>query len=167
MKFFTKVDTLMLQQSFPRGTNQKHSKTPENHDGFQRLANPDLEQAKLYVIRAFGRFNNRLLYIIKGQRQGLTVMLDTHQDLSDINSLTSDSQGFTAVVHDTKNFPLTVHNSIKIQPGRETKVAISAIDIKSDTGLRKSDPSKRRCNFPDDEEAQLHLYKNYSQVTNK
>ncbi len=90
-------------------------------------------------------------------------MLDTHLDLSDTNSVRQDSKGLTAVVHSPSSFPLTAHKSIPIQPGRETTVSIKAIDIKS-TALRKAKPSQRKCHFPDDEEASLRLFLNYSQV---
>ena len=91
-------------------------------------------------------------------------MLDAHIDQTDTYSVRKDDKGFTAVVHDPNNFPLTIHKGIKIQPGRETMVAISAIDIKSDHDLKRSPPHRRKCHFPDDEEASLDLYQNYSQV---
>ncbi len=91
-------------------------------------------------------------------------MLDTHIDMTDTHSVKLDDSGFTVVVHDPNNFPLTAHKGIKIQPGKETMVAISAIDIKSDHQLKRSSPKRRNCHFPDDEEAQLNMYQNYSQV---
>ncbi len=91
-------------------------------------------------------------------------MLDAHVDLIDTHSVRLDDKGFKAVVHDPNSFPLTVHKGIQIQPGRETLVAISAIDIKSDKGVRQIPPIKRGCNFPEDEEANLELYQKYSQV---
>ncbi len=102
--------------------------------------------------------------IIPGQNKGLTVLLDAHSDKAATYSVGADYKGFTAIVHEQNSFPLTLQKGIRIQPGKENMVAISAIDIKSEEDLLDTLPERRGCYFPEDKEAKLNLYKNYSQV---
>ncbi len=90
-------------------------------------------------------------------------MLDAHTDKIAAYSVSSDFDGFVALVHDHNSYPLISQKGIRIQPGKENLVAISAIDVIGGDGLRDVPPDRRGCYFPD--EHTLKLYSNYSQVS--
>jgi len=54
----------------------------------------------------------------------LTVILDSHSDLSTENSVDADNQGFIGTVTSNRSFPMTLLNGFQIKPGHTNLVII-------------------------------------------
>ena len=108
-------------------------------------------------------------YVVKGEpkpkqgiSKGLTLLLDAHTDMLDFSTVNEDFQAFIGMVNAKDVFPVTDHNNIKILPGHENFVAISAFDVKGTDDFRDNlTPESRNCYYPDEKE--LVLFQNYSQ----
>ena len=108
------------------------------------------------------KFEEKLLNSQTGSNMGLSVMLDAHTDLLSEFSVTSDFAGFTAIISPPADFPLMTVNEFDVKPGHVNNVALSAIKLDADEGIRNIDPVKRNCYFADDI-SPVKLFKEYSQ----
>jgi hypothetical protein len=57
-----------------------------------------------------------------GLNKGLTVVLDSHSDLSSMSSIDADNQGFIATLNDNSSFSITFLNGLQIKPGHTNLV---------------------------------------------
>ena len=96
-----------------------------------------------------------------GTNKGLRVVLDAHTNLIADSSVREDFQGFIAIVNPHESYPLTMQRSIRIKPGHDNLVAMSATKIRANEDIRDVDSEKRYCYFHD--EHPLRLHQNYSQ----
>ena len=96
-----------------------------------------------------------------GQRKGLTLFLDNHNDQVSSGTIFDAFSGFVTVVDGTDQFPMTFQKGILVQPGYENSVAISAYNVKAEPDIQDIPPEKRNCYFSD--ESPLNLYQRYSQ----
>jgi amiloride-sensitive sodium channel len=99
-----------------------------------------------------------------GINSGLTVYLDAHTDKIESMSISSDIQGFSALIAPRTDFPLTFQKGFEVRPGHKNLIALSATKIDSDDGIRHIKPINRNCKFPEESE-ELTLHKNYSQAS--
>ena len=97
-----------------------------------------------------------------GINLGLEVVLDAHSNLLESFSVSQDFEGFTGLINEPDSFPLSKQRGFQIKPGHYNLVAISAIRIDADDGLKTLTPDARKCLFPD-EKGNMELFKNYSQ----
>ena len=98
-----------------------------------------------------------------GKKMGLTVVLDAHSDYIGDFSTNSDFQGFTAMILNPGDFPLTNLNDFEIMPGRNNMVALTAMKVTADPKIRSIVPDAPKCYF-DDETENIMIHKDYSQV---
>ena len=96
-----------------------------------------------------------------GQNKGLMLVLDAHTDKVSSGSVSDNFKGFITVVDDTDNYPLTERNGFLVRPGRENHVAMSALEILGDKGIRSITPEDRDCYFSDEHPLEMHQH--YSQ----
>ncbi len=47
-------------------------------------------------------------------------------------------------------YPLTLQKSIRLRPGHENHVAVSAVSVRAEAGVKDVGVEKRRCYFPND-----------------
>jgi hypothetical protein len=99
----------------------------------------------------------------QGANMGLSVVLDAHSNIVDDYSHITDFQGFTVMVLPPGDFPLTRLNEFEIKPGHKNGVAITAVKVKADPGIKDISPKKRKCYFPN-ELSELRMHKSYSQA---
>ena len=64
-----------------------------------------------------------------GMSKGLQVMLDQHSGLTTFGSITKDYNGFDVFVGEPAEFPVVTQRNIKLQPGQEHFVEISAQSV--------------------------------------
>ena len=95
-----------------------------------------------------------------GQNKGLRLVLDAHTDRVSPGTVSDNFRGFSTVIDGGDRYPLTTKNSFLIRPGRENYVALSALRVDAEETIRKIDPVKRECYFPD--EHPLGMHKKYS-----
>lgn len=107
-------------------------------------------------------FEKKVLNSQSGTNMGLSVMLDAHTDLLSEFSVTSDFAGFTAIVIPPADFPLMTINEFDVKPGHVNNVALTAVKLDADDGIRSIAPAHRNCYFAD-EISQVKLFKEYSQ----
>lgn len=95
-----------------------------------------------------------------GVKKGLSLMLDAHTNLVSSSSVKEDFQGFIAVISPRDSYPLTLQNSIRIRPGHDNLVALTAVEIAA-SGIEGIPLDKRGCYFPQDDAAleSVHLHK--------
>lgn len=91
-----------------------------------------------------------------GQSKGLRLVLDAHTDRISAGSVADNFRGFVAVVDGSDCYPLTARSSFLVRPGRESYVALSAIQIHAEEGIRSVDPGSRGCYFPDEHPLEMH-----------
>ena len=97
----------------------------------------------------------------QGVENGLTVMLDAHSSQLQDASVSEDFQGFFAAITPRRTYPLVNLNSIRIRPGHENFVAISATEVKASKSFKdKLSLNRRKCYYPDEKD--LISYKEYS-----
>ena len=97
-----------------------------------------------------------------GIEKGLRLVLDSHSNLISSGTIFDNFKGFTALVGDTKNFPLTRMDGLVLKNGQENYISINPTNVIADEGIRKIPPLKRKCYFPN--ENHLEFFKNYSQA---
>jgi hypothetical protein len=61
--------------------------------------------------------NKREPFSQAGSKMGLSVTLDAHSDLLTEFSISSDFQGFTALISPKSDFPLTFQRGFDVTPG--------------------------------------------------
>ena len=98
-----------------------------------------------------------------GTKMGLSVVLDAHTNNIMDYTVSSDYQGFTAMVLAPGDFPLTSLNEIEVKPGHNNMIAMTAVKIKSEPSIRSIAPEKRKCYFQD-EIYTVRIHQKYSQV---
>ena len=96
-----------------------------------------------------------------GRNKGLTLVLDRHSDKLSASTVMENFLGFITVIDDNDKYPLTSATSLIARPGYETNMAIHAVKVESHEEIRKIDPKKRNCYFPD--EYELDMHHSYSQ----
>ncbi len=97
----------------------------------------------------------------QGVKKGLTITLDAHTDQIASSSVYDDFQGFLAVVNSRDGYPITSQGQIRLRPGQDTLVAMSAVDVRADKeGIEDVPLDKRQCLFHD--EGELKYHKKYS-----
>ena len=101
-----------------------------------------------------------------GMEKGLRLVLDAHSNLISPGTVYDNFKGFTAVVGDTSNFPLTKMDGFLLKTGQENYVSINPIDVVSNPGIETIPPKKRNCLFSNEnpEGHPLDLFKKYSQA---
>ncbi len=98
-----------------------------------------------------------------GINKGLTLVLDAHTNLLSEGSVTEDFQGFVAVVAETNAYPLTEQRNIRLRPGFDNLVSLSATNIAAVSRIRQEDPKIRNCYFKDEVSLKMHI--EYSQAS--
>ena len=75
-------------------------------------------------------------------------------------------KGFTALVGDANNFPLTQMDGLLLKNGQENYISINPTDVIADEGIKKITPLKRKCYFSNEnpDKKPLEFFKNYSQA---
>lgn len=97
-----------------------------------------------------------------GISKGLSLMLDAHTHLLSLGSVSEDFQGFFAFVGSTDAYPLTGEKNIRIRPGYDNLVSLSATAVTTDPDLQDVvSPDRRNCYFKDEYILETHL--EYSQ----
>ena len=96
-----------------------------------------------------------------GINKGLTVLIDSHNDLIGSTSIDTDYSSFTAVVTDKGSYPLTHLEGFQIKPGHYNFVGLSATKISADDSIRSLSPDDRKCRFRD-ETYGLKIHTRYS-----
>jgi len=98
-----------------------------------------------------------------GNKMGLTVVLDAHSNLISEYTINTDFKEITASIVPPGDFPLTSQNPIKIMPGHNNMIALTATQITSDPAIKTIHPTKRNC-FYKDETTHILFHQNYSQI---
>ena len=96
-----------------------------------------------------------------GLNKGLTIVFDGHSDKLSMGSVSRNFYGFRVVVDDQDRFPLVSRTKLAVRPGFENNINVNAIQHDAKDEIRKYNPDKRNCYFPD--EFDLQMYKYYSQ----
>ena len=96
-----------------------------------------------------------------GQNKGLRLVLDAHTDRVTAGSVFDNYRGFVTMVDSKEKYPLTARQSFLVKPGRENYVAISALRVVAEDGIKPIEPKKRACKFPD--ETSLDIHQKYTQ----
>ena len=97
-----------------------------------------------------------------GQKKGLRLILDAHTDRVTAGSVYDNFRGFVTMVDGGDKYPLTARQSFLVKPGRDNYVAISALRVVAEDGIRSTEPSLRNCKF--DDENPLAIHQKYSQA---
>ncbi len=95
-----------------------------------------------------------------GQHRGLTLLLDSHDDVAAIGTNPHDHGGFVAYVAPATEYPFVRHRGFLVRPGHENLVRIVATKVSADDDIRNIDGPDRDCYFEDD--VRLKLHKKYS-----
>jgi acid-sensing ion channel, other len=98
-----------------------------------------------------------------GSRMGLTLVLDAHSDMLTEYTISSDFKDIVAAIIPPGDFPLLSQNPIKLKPGHNNMISVTAAVIEADPGIKTSvQPKDRQCYFEDETE-RIRLHKAYSQ----
>ena len=96
-----------------------------------------------------------------GRNKGLTLVVDRHSDKLSPSTVVDNFQGFITVVDDNDKYPMTSISSLIARPGFETNMEVNAMRVQSHDEIRKYEPNKRDCYFPDEFTLDMHV--SYSQ----
>ena len=96
-----------------------------------------------------------------GQKKGLRLVLDAHTDRVTAGTVYDNFRGFVTMVDGRGSYPLTARQSFLVKPGRDNYVAITALRVVAEDGIKPIEPHDRRCKFPD--ETPLEVHQKYSQ----
>ena len=105
--------------------------------------------------------NNNEPKVQAGQDKGLIIILDAHNDLISRGSIDVDYQGFTGIITNTGNYPLTQQKGFHIKNGHYNLVAITGTKISADLEILQIEPQNRGCLF-EEENYNLTIHKRYS-----
>ena len=94
-----------------------------------------------------------------GEENGLRLTLDLHSNTVSFGTLNQEYQAFKVFVGDPAEFPMMRENSLKVEPGREHFVHLSATVVNT-SDIKDIDPDARDCFFPD--EGDLDFYERYT-----
>lgn len=99
-----------------------------------------------------------------GTKLGLSVLLDLHTERAEPLSFNSDFSGFTVVIGNYHEYPLTFQKGIQIRPGNHIGLSLEATKINADDGIRTISIKDRKCMYAD-ENFNLTYHKTYSQAS--
>ena len=94
-----------------------------------------------------------------GQRNGLKLTLDLHSNTVSFGTLDQEYEGFSVFIGHPSEFPMMKERSLKVEPGREHFIDLSATVVSSDD-IEDITPAARDCFFPD--EGNLEFYNVYT-----
>ena len=94
-----------------------------------------------------------------GEESGLRLTLDLHSNTVSFGTLNQEYEAFKVFVGDPAEFPMMRENSLKVEPGREHFVHLSATVVNT-SDIKDIDPDARDCFFPD--EGDLDFYERYT-----
>ena len=94
-----------------------------------------------------------------GQGNGLRLTLDLHSNTKSFGTLDQDYEAFDVFVGQPAEFPMMKERSLKVQPGREHFIDLSAVVV-STKDIKDITPEARNCFFAD--EGDLEFYKSYT-----
>ncbi len=98
-----------------------------------------------------------------GINKGFSLVLDAHTALLAPGSVSEDFQGFFAVVDEPTAYPQANQKNIRIRPGYDNLVSLSATTVTANSDIKSVDPNERYCYFSD--EHPLKLTNQYSQAS--
>ena len=96
-----------------------------------------------------------------GRHKGLMLVVDGHSNKQSSATVKENFRGFFTLVDDRQKFPLASLATLITRPGFENYVNVGAINLEAKKGIRKYEPERRNCYFPDEYNLQMH--RNYSQ----
>lgn len=96
-----------------------------------------------------------------GRDNGLKLIFDGHSDRLTSSTVVDDFLGFVTVIDANNKFPTVSRSSLISRPGLESSINVRATHQVGLEEIRKYDPLKRNCYFPD--EFELNVHKLYSQ----
>ena len=94
-----------------------------------------------------------------GQRNGLRLTLDLHSNTVSFGTLDQEYNAFSVFIGHPAEFPMLRERSLKLQPGLEHFIDLSAVVV-SANDIKDISPEARECFFAD--EGNLDFYKNYT-----
>ena len=94
-----------------------------------------------------------------GQQKGLRLTLDLHSNMVSFGSLGQEYDAFKIFIGQPQEFPMIKERSLKLQPGREHFIELSA-KVVSTKDIRGIAPESRECHFHD--EGDLAFYEKYT-----
>ena len=94
-----------------------------------------------------------------GQRNGLRLTLDLHSNTVSFGTLDQEYEGFSVFIGHPAEFPMMKEKSIKVEPGREHFIDLSATMV-SASDIKAIAPEDRHCFFHI--ESDLDFYKRYT-----
>ena len=94
-----------------------------------------------------------------GQGNGLRLTLDLHSNKVSFGTLDQDYEAFNVFVGPPTEFPKMRERSLKVQPGREHFIDLSAVVV-SAKDIKDITPEARNCFFAD--EGDLEFYESYT-----
>ena len=97
-----------------------------------------------------------------GTNQGLFIILDAHTNLFTLSSTDTDDLSYIGTLNERGNFPLTTSFRFDIKAGFTNQIALSAIIIQGDDGIRSIAIPDRKCLFAD-ENQDMQIFTNYTQ----
>ena len=96
-----------------------------------------------------------------GRDNGLKLIFDGHSDRLTSSTVIDDFLGFVTVIDDKNKFPTVARSSLVTRPGLESNINVKAIHQVALGEIRKYEPLRRNCYFPD--EFKLDVHNSYSQ----
>ena len=96
-----------------------------------------------------------------GRNKGLTLIIDGHSNKVSAGTVSEDFDGFITMVDENDKFPLLSLAQLISRPGYKSNIKVDAIKLESKNEIRRYEPSRRNCYFPD--EYNLTIHQNYSQ----
>ena len=94
-----------------------------------------------------------------GQRNGLRLTVDLHSNSVSFGTLDQEYNAFNIFIGHPTDFPMMKEKSLKVQPGREHFIDLSAVFV-STKDIKDLAPEARECFFAD--EGNLDFYQNYT-----
>ena len=91
--------------------------------------------------------------------KGLRLTMDLHSDSESFGTVATDYSAFRVLIGQAGDFPLVKQNSLVVEPGRETFLALSGKYYSSD-GIENIHPYDRNCYFSN--EGNLSIHENYT-----
>ena len=93
-----------------------------------------------------------------GRDKGLTLIVDGHSNKLSRSTISDNFRGFVTVVDGSEKFPLVSQSNLIVRPGFENEIKVNAIQVDTLDEVRKYQPNKRNCYFPDEYELQVHRH---------
>lgn len=96
-----------------------------------------------------------------GRNKGLMLIVDGHSNQQSSGTVRENFNGFITLVEDKSKYPLVSSANMITRPGHETNIKIKAMNLEASDEIRKYEPVRRNCYFPD--EYELDIHQTYSQ----